>query len=117
MRSPAMKPKSKPKRTGMRDSLVGIWRSGSELGSDVEITLRRKGASYSVDVCDAFDGEKADIFEIAWDGSEFSFAAHWNSTGRFARYRIRSVSEDRISLTYTYTDTEMYHRRQNTLEG
>ena len=102
------KPKQKPKR----DLLIGIWSSVDEYYSDVEFNVTRSGGSYTVQVCDGFDGEKADIFETAWDGHALSFAAHWNSTGRFARHRLLLLSANRINVTYTYTDTEMYHRKQ-----
>ena len=99
----------KPKR----DLLLGAWSSGDEYYSDVEFTITRSGGAYAVQICDGFDGEKADVFETAWDGRVLSFAAHWNSTGRFARYRIQLLSPNRIDVTYTYTDNEMYHRKQN----
>ena len=34
-------------------------------------------------------------------GSVLTFAAHWNSTGRFARYRLLLLSANRISLKLT----------------
>jgi hypothetical protein len=99
---------AKPKR----DLLVGKWSSGDEYYSDVEFTIRRSGGSYVVQVCDGFDGEKADVFETAWDGRILAFAAHWNTTGRFARYRLLLLSDNRVQVTYTYTDNEMYHRKR-----
>lgn len=107
-----MKTTLRPKQKNKRDLLVGTWSSTDEYYGDVEFTITRSGDSYAVQACDGFDGEKADIFETAWDGTLLSFAAHWNSTGRFARYRILLVSANRIDLTYTYTDTEMYHRKR-----
>ncbi len=106
-----MKLTRKPKQKLKRDLLVGTWSSADEHYSDVEFTITRSGDSYAVQARDGFDGEKADIFETVWDGGVLSFAAHWNSTGRFARYRILLLSANRIDLTYTYTDTEMYHRK------
>ncbi len=103
------KPKQKLKLK--RDLLVGTWSSADESYSDVEFTITGSGDTYAVQICDGFDGEKADIFETAWDGRVLSFAAHWNSTGRFARYRILLLSANRIDVTYTYTDNEMYHRK------
>jgi hypothetical protein len=107
-----MKLACKPKQKLKRDLLVGTWSSADEHYSDVDFTITRSGDSYAVQARDGFDGAKADIFEIAWDGSVLSFAAHWNSTGRFARYRIRLVSANRIDFTYTYTDQEMYVRKR-----
>lgn len=106
-----MRLKKKPNPKPKRDLLLGAWSSGDEHYSDVEFTFTRSGDAYAVQICDGFDGEKADIFETAWDGSVLSFAAHWNSTGRFARYRIKLLSANRIDVTYTYTDSEMYHRK------
>lgn len=105
-----MKTKTKPKPT--RDPLLGTWFNAAEGGSEVEYTITRAGDSYTVQVHDRYDGEVADIFETAWDGEVLSFAAHWNSTGRFARYRIFVLSANRIDVTYTYTDNEMYHRKR-----
>ncbi|WP_438481302.1 hypothetical protein [Oleiharenicola lentus] len=90
------------------DLHVGIWRSSDEFGSDLEYRITKKKTGYSVVACDSNDGELADIFEEKWDAKTgiFSFAAHWNSTGRFARYRFFLTSKDKMTLTYTYTDSE-----------
>jgi hypothetical protein len=55
--------------------IVGTWTSSDEHYSDVEFNVTRSRDSYVVQVCDGFDGEKADIFETAWDGRILSFAA------------------------------------------
>jgi hypothetical protein len=91
-----------------RNLLLGVWRSTDEFGSAVEYRVTKKKTGYSVAARDSSDGEHADIFEERWDAATgiFSFAAHWNSTGRFARYRLLLTSENKIALTYTYTDTE-----------
>jgi hypothetical protein len=107
------KPKAKPQR----DWLVGTWFNGDENASSVEFIVTRSGVSYAVHICDRFDGEVADVFETAWDGNILSFAAHWNSTGRFARYRLSLNSSNRLDVTYTYTDNEMYHRKQTSRKG
>ena len=109
--SHSMKLTRKPKQKPKRDLLIGTWSSADEYYSDVEFIITRPGDSYAVQLCDGFDGEKADIYETAWDGRVLSFAAHWNKTGRFARYRILLLSANRIDVTYTYTDNEMYHRK------
>jgi hypothetical protein len=101
---------TQPMKTSIsrRDPFTGVWRSADEFGSDVEYHLKKKKSGYSVVARDSRNGERADIFEERWDGSTctFSFAAHWNSTGRFARCRLLLTSKDKIALTYTYTDTE-----------
>jgi hypothetical protein len=104
----ARKSKKKPKS----HPLVGTWFNADEYATEVEFTISRSGDSYAVRVCDRHDGEVADVFETAWDGRALSFAAHWNSTGRFARYRLLHLSANRIDVTYTYTEREMYHRKR-----
>jgi hypothetical protein len=102
----------KPKQKSNRDLLVGTWFNADEIETGVEFAVARSGGSYAVRVRDRFDGETGDISEIAWDGSVLSFAAHWNSTGRFARYRLLLLSANRLDVTYTYTENEMYHRKR-----
>ena len=106
-----MKTKLKKKRKTKRNLLLGTWYNDNEYGSEVEFTITRAGKSYIVRAKSGYDGEKADIFETSCKGSVLSFAAHWNSTGRFARYRFSLSSTNRLDVTYTYTDTEMYHRK------
>lgn len=90
------------------DLLIGTWQSTDEIGSDVEYRVTKKKTGYAVVACDTNDGECADIFEKNWNATTgvFSFAAHWNSTGRFVRCRLLLTSKDKVALTYTYTDTE-----------
>ncbi len=107
-----MKARREPKQKPKRDLLVGTWFNADEIETGVEFTVTRSAVAYAVRVCDRFDGETADISETGWGGSVLSFAAHWNSTGRFARYRLLLLSANRIDVTYTYTDNEMYHRKR-----
>jgi hypothetical protein len=95
-----------------KDLLVGTWRSADEFGSAVEYRVAKIKAGYSVVARDTSDGECADVFEEHWDADTctFSFAAHWNSTGRFARCRLLLTSKDKVALTYTYTDTQTLNR-------
>ena len=107
-----MKAPRKPKQKPKRDFLVGIWLNGSEYASEVEFTITRSGDSYAIRLRDGYDGEESEVFEIAWDDGVLSFATHWKSTGRFARYRLSLTSANRLDVTYTYTDNEMYHRQR-----
>ncbi len=103
-------PKSNQKST-KEHGLVGIWVSADEYASEVEYSVTPKGTTFRVKATDGNDGEVADIFEVKWDGEVLSFATHWNSTGRFARCRLQALSKNRVSLTYTYTDNETFHRK------
>lgn len=106
-----MKAVRKPKRQPKRDLLVGTWLNGSEWGSEVEFTITRSGNTYAIRLRSGYDGEESEVFDTAWDGEVLSFAAHWKSTGRFARYQLSLSSGNRLDVTYTYTDTELYHRQ------
>lgn len=108
-----MKATRKPMLKPKRDPLVGTWFNADEYATDVEFTVSRSGASYVVAVRDRSDGEKADVYETNWDGNVLSFAAHWNTSGRFARYRLLPLSANRIDVTYTYTDNQRYHRKRS----
>ena len=90
--------------------ILGTWCNADD--ESVEFTVTHAGDGYVVQVRDSFDGEKADVFETRWEGGVLSFAAHWNSTGRFARYRLFLFSANRIEVTYTYTDHERYDRKR-----
>lgn len=107
-----MKPHTRNKK---KPSLVGVWRSADEFTSNVEYRVRKKGTGYSATAKDVEDGEEADVFEEKWDARTgiFSFATHWNSTGRFLRCRLQLISEEKVELTYTYTDSEtlLRHKR------
>ena len=95
-------------------TLVGTWFNGDEYATEVEFIITQSDDVYGVRVRDRFDNEEADIFETAYDGDTLSFAAHWNKTGRLARYKLLLLSANRLSVTYTYTDMEMYHRQRAT---
>ncbi len=98
------------KRKASGDLLVGTWKGST----NVEYTIRRRRGSYRVTAIDTFDNEKADIYEEKWDKKNgiFSFAGHWNSTGRFMRCRIHLTANDKIEFIYTYTDSETMIRKQ-----
>lgn len=106
-----MKATRKPKQQPKRDLLVGTWLSGNEWASEVEFTITRSDDTYAIGLRDGYDGEESEVFDTTWDGEVLSFATHWKSTGRFARYQLSLSSNNRLDVTYTYTDTELYHRQ------
>lgn len=99
------------KRASKTDPLIGTWFNGDEIASHVVFEISHADDTYAVNVRDAEDGEKADVFETNWDGRILSFAAHWKSSGRFVRYRLQLLSANRVDVTYTYTESQMYHRK------
>jgi hypothetical protein len=90
-----------------KDLLVGVWRAPDEW-SNIEYRITRKRGAYSVAVRDFEDDERADVFETTYSAKlhELSFAAYWNSTGRFLRCRVRAGSATQLDLTFTYTEMQ-----------
>jgi len=101
--------------TRKKDLLVGVWRAPDEW-SNVEYRVARKRGGYSVVVRDFADGERADVYETKWNAkrNELSFAAHWNSTGRFMRCRLKAGSKTQVDLTFTYTEMQPLVRQPKT---
>jgi hypothetical protein len=96
-----------------KDAIAGKWISIDEVNT-VEIRVTKKERSYSVKVIDAFfDGEIAAVSEEKYDRKSgvLSFAAYWESTGRFTRYRLRAAYADKVEITYTHTDSEVLIRK------
>ena len=112
-----MKAGRKPPSREKSPTLVGTWFNADEYATEVEFVVTKSGDTLGVCVRDRYDNEEADIFEIAYDGHVLSFAAHWNKTGRFARYKLLLLSANRISITYTYIEMAMYHRKRTKRSG
>jgi hypothetical protein len=93
-------------------TLVGTWVDGNEHGSDVEYQVSSAGPVFTVRAVDGYDGEEAEVYDVGWDGQILSFAAHWPSTGRFVKCRLQVLSRNRVDLTYTYSQQEMWHRKR-----
>ena len=99
------------KKSTRRHALVGTWASADEFTSNVEYIVTSKGDGFAVRAVDRQDSEEADIFEIKWDGEILTFAALWNSTGRFVRCRFLAQSRGHVEFAFTYTDHELLHRK------
>lgn len=92
-------------------TVVGTWVNGDEYETDVEYQVSRGTKGFVVQAVDRFDGEKAKVYDIKWDGEALTFATHWPSTGRFVKCRLSALSPNRVDFTYTYTQQEMWHRK------
>ncbi len=90
--------------------LIGKWFNGDEDASSVVLTVRVEGDSFAVEAVDGYDEEVGEVYDVQWDGESLSFAVHWKSTGRFGKYRLLALSENRVDLTYTYTHQETWLR-------
>jgi hypothetical protein len=92
-------------------TLVGVWVNGDEYATDVEYQISQRPQGFAVRAVDRFDGEKAEVYDVKWDGEALSFATHWRSTGRFVKCRLQAISPNRVDFTYTYTQQELWHRK------
>lgn len=61
---------------------VGTWKYCDGF-SDVEFTIKMRGPNPVVTALDRFDGEKPEIYDVAWDERQnvLSFAVHWRAQG------------------------------------
>lgn len=91
--------------------LVGTWVNGDEYATEVEYQVSRAGRAFAIRAFDRYDAEEAEVYDVKWDGEVLSFATHWPSTGRFVKCRLQALSQNRVGLTYTYTQQEMWHRK------
>ncbi len=91
--------------------LVGIWINSDECKTDVEYHVSAAGKGFAVRAVDRFDGEKGEVSNVKWDKDVLSFAIHWNSTGRFVKARLQSISPNRVDYKYTFTQQEMWQRK------
>lgn len=60
---------------------------------------------------DTEDDERADVYDVNWDGISLRYCLYWRSTGRFSKERLMLVEKDKVAMTYTYTDEGILHRK------
>jgi hypothetical protein len=92
--------------------LIGTWFNADEYETDVEYIVSATRKWFAVRAVDRYDGEEGEVSEVKWDGDVLSFAVHWNSTGRFIKARLLAISPNRVEYTYTFTQQEMWHRKE-----
>ena len=100
------KPEEKP------HPLIGVWVNGDEYNTDVEYIVSATGSGFAVQAIDRCDGEEGEVSAVKWDGNVLSFAVYWNSTGRMLKVRLLAISPNRVEYTYTFTQQEMWHRKE-----
>jgi hypothetical protein len=96
-----------------QDPLIGSWVNGDEYATEVEYIITGSAPRYRVEVVDRYDGERGEVRDIAYDSDSatLSFTVYWNSTGRRVKTRLIAISPNRISYTYTFTESEMWFRK------
>jgi len=108
-RSKSIRPKEKP------HPLIGTWVNGDEYKTDVEYIFSKRNGRFLVEATDRYDGEIGVVRDITYAEKEsaLSFTVYWNSTGRLLKVRVKAlaISQNRISYTYTYTESQMWFRK------
>lgn len=90
--------------------LIGTWYPIDNF-SDVKIIISRNGNKFHVKAIDTYDDEEAEIYDVNWDDdkNKLFFNTYW-STGRFTKYCFFLQSENKVSVTFTYTTQEIWER-------
>ncbi|MGH1371782.1 MAG: hypothetical protein ACRBBW_07105 [Cellvibrionaceae bacterium] len=94
-----------------KDPFVGEW-VPADLYSDIVIAVEKEVDDYRVCVYDSCDGERAEVYDIQFDGTELSFNVHWSSNGRFIKYGLLLCANDTVRLIYTYSGQETWVRKE-----
>lgn len=95
-----------------QDPFVGDW-VPADLYSDIVISIAKNDAEYRVSVIDSHDDEKAEIYDVQYDGESLSFNVHWASNGRFVKYGLLLTENNAIRLIYTYSGQETWVRKES----
>ena len=92
--------------------LVGTWICTDGM-SDVAYTIKYRAGKITVTGIDGYDGEKAEIQDVAWvpRRTALRFSAHWPSTGRFVKYEFKVLPDPlRVGVSYTYSAQEIWEK-------
>ena len=99
------------KKPELDRGLVGTWVSCDPWASCVEHRVTTSRGQYKLVAVDVDDDEKAEVYDITWDGERLHYCLHWKSTGRFSKNTLIRLEKDKVGLTYSYTDQEILHRK------
>ena len=91
--------------------LVGTWISCDPWASSVEHRVTMAKGKIKVVAIDTEDSEKAEVYDVRWDGDRLNYCLHWKSTGRFSKNSLILLEKDKVGMTFTYTDQEILHRK------
>ncbi|MBI1176189.1 hypothetical protein GC207_01980 [bacterium] len=95
--------------------LIGSWVNGDEYETEVEYVVSGSEPDFEVRAVDRYDAEEGEVRDIAYDDSTATlfFNVYWNSSGRFIKVRLVAVSPNRVSYTYTFTENQMWFRKDS----
>ncbi len=101
--------KSPQRKCRKQHPLIGSWVNGDEYATELEYIVSGSEHRFHLKAVDRYDGEVGEVRDISYDDgtSTQSFTVYWNSTGRFVKARLVVIAPNRVSYTYTYTESEM----------
>ena len=80
--------------------------------SEVVVTVKASNSAFSVSAVDKSDNEIAEVSKIGFENGILLFTLYWPSTGRQTSYRFLLQSKNTVSVTYTYTATEIWQKHE-----
>ena len=86
----------------------GTWIAKDGRDTDVEFQIVKRGSKVTIRAVDSNDGERAEIYGVPL-AQELRFCALW-STGRFTKYRLRTLGTDELVVTFSYSATDYFRR-------
>ena len=89
---------------------VGEWRPADDL-SNVVVTIGSENNSFIVSAIDEYDDETAEVSKVSTENETLLFTLYWPSTGRQTSFRFLLQSKNAVSVTYTYTATEIWLKK------
>lgn len=111
--------KSTQRKGRKQHPLIGSWVNGDEYATELEYIVSGSEHRFHLKAVDRYDGEVGEVRDISYDDgtSTQSFTVYWNSTGRFVKARLVVIAPNRVSYTYTYTESEMWFRKGTEPDG
>ncbi len=88
----------------------GKWKPADDL-SGVVVTITSQKNSFTVSAIDEYDDEVAEVSKVSFESDMLHFTLYWPSTGRQTNYRFLLQSKKAVSVTYTYTATEIWLKK------
>lgn len=84
---------------------------------DVEHRISTSKGEYKVAVTDTFDGEKAEVYDVKWDGDRLQYKVHWPSTGRFIEYSLTHLEKEKVGISFKYSAQDIWIKKKPVKSG
>ncbi len=89
--------------------LIGIWKANDGFPG-IFVTIKTGYKGFQVTAVDDSDGERPEVYDLKYAEDILSFNLYFNSNGRLIKYRFQSLSNDRVDVTFTYSEQETWEK-------